>query len=144
VIQDHKDLARSVDYLETRKDVDFDKLAYYGYSWGAREGLNFTALEKRFKASILLAGGLDDGTLAPEIDQINFAPRVTVPTLMLNGREDFRFPYEESQKPMFLLLGAKEKQHVRIPGGHVPSRLEIIKATLEWLDRHLGPVETQR
>ncbi len=144
VIQDHKDLARSVDYLETRKDVDIGKLAYYGFSWGARDGLNFTALEKRFKASILLAGGLDDGTPAPEIDQLNFAPRVTVPTLMLNGREDFRFPYEESQKPMFLLLGAKEKRHVLMPGGHIPSRLEIIKATLEWLDRHLGPVETQR
>ena len=31
---------------------------------------------------------------------------------MLNGREDFRFPYEESQLPMFRQLGAKEKAHV--------------------------------
>jgi dienelactone hydrolase len=131
-----------VDYLETRKDIDASRLAYYGFSWGAREGLTFTALEKRFKASILLAGGLDNVTFAPEIDGLNFAPRVTLPTLMLNGREDFRFPLEEAQKPMFRFLGAKEKQHTLFPGGHIPPRLEIIKATLEWLDRYLGPVET--
>jgi predicted esterase/predicted Ser/Thr protein kinase len=144
VIQDHKDLARSVDYLETRKDVDIGRLAYFGNSWGAVMGLNHTALEKRFRASILVAGGLDNRIVAPEIDQLNFAPRVTVPTLMLNGREDFYYPYEESQKAMVLLLGSKAKQHVRVPGGHVIPRLEIIKATLEWLDRYLGPVETQR
>lgn len=141
VIQNYKDVARSVDYVETRPDLDGGRLAYFGFSWGAREGLNFLALEARFKAAILLAGGLDNVTFPPEIDQLHFVPRVRLPTLMLNGREDFRFPLEESQKPMFQLLGAKEKQHILIPGGHVPPRLEIVKATLDWLDRHLGPVE---
>jgi dienelactone hydrolase len=143
VIQDYKDLARSVDYLETRQDVDAAKLAYYGFSWGAREGITFTALEHRFKASVLLAGGLDNATFLPEIDQLNFVSRVTLPTLVLNGRDDFRFPLEESQRPLFRLLGSKEKAHTLIPGGHIPPRLEVIKATLDWLDRWLGPVETK-
>ena len=57
VIQWYKDLARSLDYLGTRKDIDFQKLAYYGFSLGATEGVTFTALEKRFRTAVLLAGG---------------------------------------------------------------------------------------
>jgi len=144
-IQAYKDLGRSVDYLRTRGDVDAEKLAYYGFSWGAALGVIYTALEPRFKASILVAGGLDSDRPPPEVDQINFVTRVTVPTLVLNGRDDFRFPLEESQKPMFRALGtpAEHKRHLLIRGGHVPPRLEIIKGVLDWLDRYLGPVETK-
>jgi hypothetical protein len=42
---------------------------------------------------------------APEVDPINFAPRVKTPLLMLNGRDDFTFPIETSQEPLFRLLG---------------------------------------
>jgi len=141
-IQWYKDLARSVDYLETRNDIDSRKLAFYGISLGARMGVRFTALEKRFKASILLAGGLDTAPAPPEVDDINFLPRVKVPTLMVNGRDDFRFPLLESQKPMFQLLGSPErdKRHGIINGGHIPTKIEIIKEVLDWLDRYLGPV----
>ena len=34
VIHVAKDLSRTVDYLETRSDMDLDKLAYLGASWG--------------------------------------------------------------------------------------------------------------
>lgn len=139
-IQNAKEVRRTVDYLVSRADIDADRIGYYGFSWGAREGLNFTALEPRFEASVLLAGGLDRARFAPEIDQLNFAPRVRVPTLMLNGREDFRFPYEESQVPMFRLLGAAEKSHVLIKSGHLPPRIDIIRPILEWFDKYLGPV----
>ena len=142
IIQWSKDLARSVDYLESRKDIDSQKLAFYGLSLGARMGVLFTAFEKRIKASILLAGGLDSGDQPPEIDEINFLPRVKVPTLMVNGRDDFRFPLLVSQKPMFQLLGppAGDKRHAVISGGHLPTRIETIKEVLDWLDRYLGPV----
>ena len=143
-IQQYMDLGRSVDYLETREDIDAGKLAYYGFSWGANMGPIVTAVDGRFKASTLLAGGLDaeDDAGMPEIDVMNFAPRVTTPTLMLNGRDDFRFPLELSQKPMFRLLGPKagEKSHVLFEGGHIPPRLPLVKPTLDWLDRYLGPV----
>jgi dienelactone hydrolase len=143
-IQQVQDVGRSVDYLETRSDIDKDRLAYYGFSWGANMGLRVTALDHRFKASILMAGGLDSSDTAgmPEIDELNFAPRVRTPTLMLSGRDDFRFPLELSQKPMFRLLGTKadDKRHVLFDGGHVPGRLAPVKPTLDWLDRYLGPV----
>jgi serine/threonine protein kinase/formylglycine-generating enzyme required for sulfatase activity len=147
-IQQVQDAGRSVDYLETRDDIDKDKLAYYGLSWGAVKGLVVTALDRRFKAGVLLAGGLYefDYPGMPEIDEFNFAPRVATPTLMLNGREDFRFPLELSQKPLFELLGtaAADKRHVLFEGGHIPPRLPLVQPTLDWLDRYLGRVATGR
>ncbi len=140
IIQNAKEVRRTVDYLISRSDIDAEKIAYYGYSWGGREGLNFTALEPRFKASILMSGGFDRLQFPPEVDQINFAPRVRVPTLMLNGREDFRFPYEEAQVPMFRAIGAAEKSHVVIKSGHSPPRVDVIKPILDWLDKYLGAV----
>jgi len=75
-----KDLRRSVDYLHTRPDVDFERLAFHGHSQGGIQGPVMTAIEDRFKASILYAGGLYTGpALLPEVDPLNFAPRVRVP-----------------------------------------------------------------
>ena len=38
VIMWAKDLSRALDYLETRPDVTTEPLAYYGVSWGGRDG----------------------------------------------------------------------------------------------------------
>jgi hypothetical protein len=73
-IQWFKDLARSVDYLESRDDVDDDKLAYFGFSMGAWFGLIGTSLEDRFQASVLLAGGLFSSPAPRESDPFNFDP----------------------------------------------------------------------
>jgi hypothetical protein len=45
---------------------------------------------------------------------------------MINGRDDFRFSLEVSQKPMFRALGApdKDKRHAVIDGGYLPSQVE--------------------
>lgn len=141
-IQWSKDLGRSIDYLETRNDIDKETLAYYGLSLGASWGAILTAVEGRFKASILMAGGLFSSPLPAEVEPLNFAPRATVPALMLNGRYDFGFPLATSQVPLFRLLGApeKDKRHVVYESGHHPPRQEIIKEVLNWLDRYLGPV----
>lgn len=141
----YTDLARSIDYLETRKDIDGEEIAFFGESLGAAMGVVFMALEKRIQASILYVGGfclLKSFKEIPEVDQINFAPRVTTLTLMLNGRYDFLFPYETSQVPMYRLL-CTPKEHkvhkVYETGHHVPGN-EITKETLNWLDKYLGPV----
>lgn len=136
-----KDIGRTVDYLEERSDIDEERLAYYGFSSGAGYGPIFTAVDDRFKANILLAGGLF-AALPPEADLVNFAPRSEVPTLMINGEDDFLLPFETSQKPLFDLLGAPEgdKRHARLEGGHLPpDRLALIDEVVSWLDHHLGP-----
>ena len=70
-----KDLGRSIDYLESRPDINSNKLAYEGYSWGAAMGGLLPAVETRFKALILVAPGFYLQERLPEVDQVNFAPQ---------------------------------------------------------------------
>jgi predicted esterase len=139
-----QDVGRTIDFLETRPDFDARKIAYYGFSSGANHGPVFTAVDARIAASILLGGGLTPRQQRPEMHPVHFAPRSRTPTLMINGRDDFILPYELSQRPFFAMLGAPsdKKRHARLAGGHIPTnRLEIIREVLDWLDRHLGPVQ---
>jgi eukaryotic-like serine/threonine-protein kinase len=142
VIAWSKDLGRSIDYLETRPDIDRNKLAYEGVSWGGTMGSILPAVEDRIKVCVLIVGGFYLQRALPEVDGLNFAPRVKVPVLMLNGRFDFLNPEETSQLPMFRLLGTarEHKERVVYETGHTIPRNEMIKQTLDWLDRYLGPV----
>ena len=131
IIQRVKDLRRSVDYVETRADVDKNRLGYFGVSYGATLASVILANEDRFKAAVISSGGFPLGRLLPEVDNINFAPHVHVPLLMLNGRDDFTFPIDTSQRPMFGLLGtaAEDKRHVVYDGGHIFPFARIQKDT---------------
>jgi formylglycine-generating enzyme required for sulfatase activity/predicted esterase len=147
-IRDHmimwsKDLGRTLDYLETRGDIDTAKAAYVGYSFGAWRGPIFLAVDERFQAAILSGGGLVHWNFLPEADMLNFAPRVRTPVLMLNGRYDEIFPLDSSQLPLFHLLGvpARNKKHVIFDAGHEGGPpAEEIRESLDWLDKCLGPV----
>jgi len=143
VIAWSKDLGRSIDYLETRPDIDASKLAFQGYSWGGAMGSLLPAVENRIKACVLIMGGFNLQKSLPEVDELNFAPHVKLPVLMLNGRFDFGCPPETSQEPMFRLLGTpkENKRHVLYETGHNIPHNEMIKETLNWLDRYLGPVQ---
>ena len=100
-----KDVGRSIDYLHTRPDIDKTRIGYFGYSWGSGMAPLFLAVEPRFSLALLNVGGFYLQAALPEADPVNFAPRVTIPVLMLNGRFDFFFPTETSQEPMFRSLG---------------------------------------
>lgn len=57
---------RSIDYVETRKDLDASRLAYYGLSWGGAMGAILPAVEPRIKANILYVAGLNFQRALPE------------------------------------------------------------------------------
>jgi eukaryotic-like serine/threonine-protein kinase len=143
VIAWSKDLGRSIDYLDTRPDIDHDRLAYEGVSWGAAIGALLPAVEPRLKALVLINPGFFLQKVYPEADQLNFAPRIKAPVLALNGRYDFLYPTVSSQEPMFRLLGTPtdQKRSVLYDAGHDVPRIEMIKESLNWLDRYLGPVK---
>jgi dienelactone hydrolase len=143
VIQWYKDLARSIDYLETRTDIDTAKLAYYGFSWGGNLGPLMVAIEERIKVCVLYVAGLRSRKYLPEADPFTFVPRVKIPVLMLNGKYDAAFLYETSQRPMFELLGTSEKykRQITYDSGHFVPRNQLIKEVLNWLDQYLGPVQ---
>ena len=137
------DARRTLDYLETRDDIDSSRLAYFGLSWGARLAPISIALDSRVKTGLLLMGGLSSTAPAPEADPFNFLPRVRVPILMLNGDEDFIFPLQTTQRPLYEGLGTPtaDKKHVLFPGGHEISstmRSQIIQEVVGWLDKYLG------
>lgn len=141
VIMWAKDLRRSVDYLETRPDIDTGRLAYYGVSWGGFLGGLMPAVEPRFKAVVLAVAGLQWQKGQPEVEPLNFLPRIRVPVLMMDGRYDWFFPAETSQRTFFQLLGTppQHKRQVISEGGHSVPRTQLIAESLSWLDRYLGP-----
>ena len=96
-----EDLGRSIDYLETRPDLDRREIAYLGLSLGAAHAPILVALEERIKACVLLDGGFYFFPVPPEIDQVNFAPHMKQPALMINGRHDYIFPNQTAQVPCF-------------------------------------------
>jgi dipeptidyl aminopeptidase/acylaminoacyl peptidase len=110
---------------------------------GAVVGSIILALEDRIKVSVLVVGGFVSGRMLPEADQINFLPRIKIPTLMLNGKYDYLFPLETAQKPMFRFLGTPDehKLHLTYDSEHNIPQNERIKETLNWLDKYLGPVK---
>ncbi|MEO6325555.1 MAG: hypothetical protein ABIT01_19220, partial [Thermoanaerobaculia bacterium] len=137
-----KDLGRTIDYVESRQDLHARKVGYFGVSWGAAVGSVLLAVETRPKAAIVVGAGFDTSRPLPEADELNFAPRVRMPLLMLNGRFDRFLPVESTQQPMFDRLGtpAGQKRFVLVESGHAPPRNELIKEAIPWLDRWLGSV----
>ena len=146
MVQRSKDVGRSLDYLATRSDIATDKLAYLGVSMGAAEGVIYATLaEDRLRAVVFLDGGYFLNPPAPGVDQADFAPRLTKPVLMVNGRYDFSFSLDNSQDPLFRMLGtpAADKQHVVLETPHDVNadRPALVRAVLGWLDKYLGRVQ---
>ncbi|MBM3734629.1 MAG: hypothetical protein FJW39_02495 [Acidobacteria bacterium] len=144
IVQQVVDLRRAVDYLQTRPDIAADRLAFFGVSFGASLGPIQLALENRLKSGVLADGGLSLLPSLPEVNPLHFAPRVRVPVLMLNGKNDYVHPVETSQKALFRLFGTPEphKKHVLFDAAHevVAVRTQVIREMLDWLDRYQGPV----
>jgi eukaryotic-like serine/threonine-protein kinase len=142
-IEQVQDVMRTLDYLESRDDIDADRLAYYGLSWGGPVAPLPLALEPRFTAAVLNVAGIRRARPQPEVDELNYLARVALPVLMLSGRLDANFPLETSARPFFDLLGTPpdDKRHFVAEGGHFVPRPDLIRESLDWFDRYLGPVE---
>jgi serine/threonine protein kinase/dienelactone hydrolase len=141
-----KDLGRSLDYLETRSDIDKSRIAYLGVSMGSAFGAIYSTIaQSQLKTVIFLDGGYFLFQQPPGGDQADFVPRLNVPVLMVNGRYDYDFPPDLSQDPMFRMLGTPEaaKRHVMFDTPHDVrgQRTELVKVVLGWLDKYLGRVD---
>jgi serine/threonine protein kinase len=135
-----------LDYLATRDDIDMDRLAFLGTSWGAtRTGVIIAALEKRYHSVIFMAGGVRKRNLnaLSEINMINFAPHIKAPKLLLNGKYDEVFALETEAKPFYKLL-REPKKMVLVESGHVPPIEQRVPIINRWLDETLGPVKFKK
>ncbi|HET8712462.1 MAG TPA: SUMF1/EgtB/PvdO family nonheme iron enzyme [Gemmatimonadales bacterium] len=138
------ELRRGLDYLVTRADIDSSRLAYAALSWGAGSRLVLAGVDDRFKAVVLMGGGIDErlsGPALPEASSINFAPYIRAPKILINGGYDEEDPWLTRALPLWQLL-REPKQLVLAPGyGHsVPPEVRV-PAINRFLDRWLGTVK---
>lgn len=144
-IRTYRELARTIDYLETRPEFDKTKLVFESLSEGGW-GAVLVALEKRYRAAVFLSSGIWSGNYLPELyvaerDPIHFLPRITIPVLMQNGKYDCVYSME-GIKRRFNLLGTPDKdKHIKFyETGHTVSMFnECRKDKLDFLDGYLGP-----
>jgi uncharacterized protein len=121
-IQLIKDLQRAVDVLRARANVDDERIAYVGFSYGGAMGALFAGIEQRIKAAVLVVGdgGLVSHFTGPEdlefmaslscatrvnwframapIEPIRFIPHASATALLLqNGRLDNLVPQADAE-----------------------------------------------
>lgn len=155
-IQTIVDLRRAVDILERRPEVDPDRLAYFGVSWGASMGGLLAGVEDRLKAYVLAAGdgGLVEHTADPGADGINihFSERWAAmmwPTeplhyvgraapaalLFQNGLQDTFVPPHDALR--FYTAASEPKTILWYDAGHeLP--WSFVEDAAEWLQPFLG------
>jgi dienelactone hydrolase len=141
LIQQSKDIGRSLDYLETRTDIDRNRFGYLGESMGAAQGVIFAAVDGRFKAVVFQDGGFYDERPLPGTDQVDFAPRLTAPVLMVSGKYDWVLGGKDVMLRLFG-TSAADKRAVTFDTPHDVSeqRTDLIREVLAWLDKYLGKV----
>ena len=140
MVQWVKDLRRTVDFIETRRDLLSNRIGYYGLSWGAEAAPVALSMEPRIKAAALFSAGYARVTARAEVAKFNYAPRVHTPTLMMNGRWDTLFPYQTSQLALFNQLGTPpaDKRMVVSERSHILEIDSAVQQTLKWFDHYLS------
>ncbi len=159
-IQLMKDLQRAVDVLRARPNVDDERIAYLGISYGGAMGSLFVGIEKRLKAAALVVGdgGLVSHFTGPEdlsfmaslscatrvswfremapIEPIRFIAHAPPTQLLLqNGRVDNLVPMADAQ-----LLHAAAPQPKTIhwyEAGH-GLNLQAALDRHDWLHEQIG------
>lgn len=147
-VQFYQDGVRTIDYLATRDDMNVRAVGYMGVSWGSIAiAPPILVMEGRIRAAVLASAGVwlwPTPVATPSMEILNYAPRIHIPILMINGRYDSVLPYELSQVRLFDLLGTPvdDKRHVLFDVSHFTfPHSQFAKEVNDWFDRYLGPVK---
>ena len=135
------DFQITCDYLQSRSDIDMEKMAYFGVSWGGFMAPYILAIEDRIKLGILVLFGAGSNDEYQDLDQLNYLPRVKIPMLMLGGRYDFAFT-NSKQKAFYDFLGTpvKDKKWKIYETTHSIPRKDLVNESLDWLDNYFSEV----
>ena len=137
------DVQITIDYLQTRKDIDSERIAFYGVSWGGCVAPYILAIEERIKLGILALFGVSSAEKYrfKEFDQIDYIPHVKIPMLLLGGRFDIDCTFEQ-QQAFYDFLGTpkSDTKWMVYETTHWIPRKDLINESLNWLDKYFGPV----
>lgn len=130
-----------LDYLESRPDIDMERLSYFAISRGAASRLPFAGVDDRLRAFVLVGGGIDERFLPtlPEVNPVNFAPYLPGPTLLVNGRQDEEHPWLSRGLPLWSLLQEPKTLELVDGAGHIVPEEVRIPVINAWLDSLFGP-----
>jgi dienelactone hydrolase len=114
LIQAIVDMRRGADLLLARSDVDPARLAFVGHSYNAGVGGILSGVDKRFKAFVLMAGGLSDALDLQSEDLKQYREKVGAEKfdafIAKNGWLDpGLFVAHAAPATIFLQYGAQEK-----------------------------------
>lgn len=144
------DLRRSIDFLNTRKEIDSERIGYYGISLGGIIGTVFCGVDERVKVPVIaLAGGnlnlmfgmdaLSEETLdfMSFIDPINFVELIHPrPILMINSENDevvspitSKLLYQKAKQPKNIIW--YPSKHRDLPIG------KAYQDGVDWFQKHL-------
>jgi 2,6-dihydroxypseudooxynicotine hydrolase len=105
-----------VDYLETRSDVDLNRIGVWGVSLGGYYAPRAAAFEKRFKACVALSGPFQrsaDFTGRPQMNVEAFRVRSKSANLEEAGKVALRFTLAECAKnitcPIYIVAGTRDR-----------------------------------
>jgi dienelactone hydrolase len=141
-IQLIKDLQRAVDVLRARPNVDPERIAYLGISYGGAMGALFVGIERRIKAAVLVVGdgGLVSHSTGPE--DLNFMTSLSCATRVdwfraMAPIEPIRFIPHASPTPLLLQNGRLDNLVPAADAGALHNAAPEPK-TIRWYDAGHG------
>lgn len=128
------DYRRAIDYLETRPEIDIDRIGVIGYSFGGSMTYNLTAVEPRIKVAV--------ACVAPPYKEhttwgaFHFASHIGArPFLLLYARLD-KPDRVEGAPELLDLIDSPTKELVWYDSGHrLPP--EYVNKAAEWFEEYL-------
>ena len=163
-IQSAVDLRRGIDVLIARSEVDPNRIAYVGHSSGAHWGAILSAIDRRLKTVVLIAGvpeektillGSDDPDfvnfrqstpkeqldnyfrIISPLDAINFVPH-SRPTSLLFQFARFERYFNEAAMQQYARAASDPKLVLWYDTGHELNDLSSLVDRAKWLQRHIG------
>jgi dienelactone hydrolase len=150
-VQELADLRRAVDLLQSLPYVDDDRIAFVGFSGGARMGAILAGSERRIRAFDLISGGgvaakafVDAAPPSARsgvarafagLDDLAEIRRAHAHFLFQDGLEDALVPHAQL---VALAAAAPEPKELRwYATGHVPGKRALLDQ-LAWLSHELG------
>lgn len=163
-IQSVVDLQRGIDLLCARADVDAGRIAYVGHSSGARWGAIISAIDRRIKTAVLMAGVPTEATIYLEsddpdfvefrkstpkeqtdkyiqtvsvLDAIRFVPHAS-PTPLLFQFARFERYFNEAAMLRYASAASKPKLVKWYDTGHELNDIHALRDRAAWLQIQIG------
>lgn len=143
VVQTVVDYRRAIDYLETREEIDPNRLGVIGYSLGGAMAFILTGVDPRIKVITacvtpnLIRQRWPDQHNMSAIAPTNFVRALQGrPTLMLMGRNDTSQYTVEEARALYDLIEGESKEIAFYESGHRLPEEHVAKA-LQWFLSHI-------